>query len=440
MTSENERSVGTEAVRRGSRAVAWVAVRMDSTSGSDGRGSVTAHLLHQVTKAVRGDDRICPVGTSLLAVQFGSVASAVPLLVLGDRIARAVGTTFPLDLADAGLATVVGMAGPVEGIGPVNPGDVSRRSLGAARSGRSALADDASGGIGELTAVVSVDQWVTGHPSPSRSGPSFQPLHRRVVYRCYTTPAEGIEGLRPAHPQATVGGPTGAPGATTNLNVLVIDPMAAAGTPPGFALTAAATLAERLGCRTATATVSPDEPLVTSVDGTDVDLVVLVLDGAWVGRSPNWATGAWGLPAHLTTTYVDKGIPVLAVSAGAGAGAIASCVTQGAFALFDLDSLADALPFHVGLGLEEARQAAELAFPDRFRALLGLTAGERRVLFYLTEGWAAQDIAEELVVSLTTVRSHIRSVLRKLAVRSQLAAVAIANSRDLEHHPVSTNS
>jgi len=34
------------------------------------------------------------------------------------------------------------------------------------------------------------------------------------------------------------------------------------------------------------------------------------------------------------------------------------------------------------------------------------------------------------------VRSHIRSVLRKLEVRSQLAAVAIANSRDLEHQQV----
>jgi hypothetical protein len=31
-------------------------------------------------------------------------------------------------------------------------------------------------------------------------------------------------------------------------------------------------------------------------------------------------------------------------------------------------------------------------------------------------------------------------VLRKLGVRSQLAAVAIANSRDLEHHKVTANS
>lgn len=74
----------------------------------------------------------------------------------------------------------------------------------------------------------------------------------------------------------------------------------------------------------------------------------------------------------------------------------------------------------------------ELGAPPQYRALLGLTASERRVLYYLTQGWTAQDIADELVVSLTTVRSHIRSVLRKLGVRSQLAAVAIANGRDHE--------
>jgi DNA-binding NarL/FixJ family response regulator len=43
-------------------------------------------------------------------------------------------------------------------------------------------------------------------------------------------------------------------------------------------------------------------------------------------------------------------------------------------------------------------------------------------------------------VSLTTVRSHIRSILRKLEVRSQLAAVAVANSRDLEQHQVTPSA
>ena len=433
MGSDEKRPARSGPVRRGSSAVVWVDLRGDwATGGSVG----TDHLLGRVTKAVRGDDRVCPVATTLVAVEFGSVGSAVPLPVLGDRIARAVGLDSGSDrFGYFGLPTAVGMAGHLDGVRPAEPEDTARRALGAARSGRSVL----TAGARDLAAVVTVDQRLTGHPCAPGTATSPRPLHRRAVHRYGSTPSDDVSG--PATTDPTRGAlaayddtqPTG------NLSILVVDPMATEGVASGFALAASASLLEQSGFRTGTATVSPDEPLVTTVDGSDIDLVVLVLDGAWVGRSPNWATGAWGLPSRLTTAYVDKGIPVLAVGTGAGAGAVASCVTHGALALFDLDSLATALRSLAERTIEEVRQVAELAFPDRFRALLGLTAGERRVLFYLTEGWAAQDIAEELVVSLTTVRSHIRSVLRKLEVRSQLAAVAIANSRDLDHHTLSVN-
>jgi DNA-directed RNA polymerase specialized sigma24 family protein len=82
-------------------------------------------------------------------------------------------------------------------------------------------------------------------------------------------------------------------------------------------------------------------------------------------------------------------------------------LAQGALALFDLDSLTEALRSLDELTIEEARQVAEFAFVEQFHALLGLTTGERRVHFCPTEGWAAQDIAEELVAPLTTVHSHI---------------------------------
>ena len=428
---------------RVSSAVAWVDARMALADGLGAELPMAGYLLDQMTKAVRGDDRVCPVATTLMAVEFGSLASAVPLLVLGQRIARAVDPPPASDGGGVVVATAVGMAGPVEGAGSGRPDEVARRALGAVRSGRSVLAGDSMDDTADRVAVVVVDQRVTGHLSASGTGPSFQPLHRRAAHRFSTArtgvgASGGSTSLSPTDRSPVI---DVSRGAANNLSVLVVDPMAAEGTAPTFALTASANLVQSLGCRTATAAVSPDEPLVMTVDGADLDLVVLVLDGAWVGRSPNWATGAWGLPARLTTAYVDKGVTVLAVSAGAGAGAIASCVTQGALALFDLDGLAEALRSLDGLSIDEARQVAELlTLPERFRALLGLTAGERRVLFYLTEGWAAQDIADELVVSLTTVRSHIRSVLRKLEVRSQLAAVAIANSRDLEHHTVSINS
>jgi DNA-binding NarL/FixJ family response regulator len=58
--------------------------------------------------------------------------------------------------------------------------------------------------------------------------------------------------------------------------------------------------------------------------------------------------------------------------------------------------------------------------------LLSLTARERIVLDQLITGKQAATIAQDLVVSLSTVRTQIRSILSKLGVRSQLEAVALA--------------
>lgn len=55
-----------------------------------------------------------------------------------------------------------------------------------------------------------------------------------------------------------------------------------------------------------------------------------------------------------------------------------------------------------------------------------LTDREREVLGAMIVGLAASEVAGEWRVSLATVRSHIRAVLSKVGVRSQLAAVALA--------------
>lgn len=56
-----------------------------------------------------------------------------------------------------------------------------------------------------------------------------------------------------------------------------------------------------------------------------------------------------------------------------------------------------------------------------------LTHREALVLAALTDGLSAEEIARRHFVALTTVRSQIRAVLQKLGVRSQLAAVALAD-------------
>lgn len=55
-----------------------------------------------------------------------------------------------------------------------------------------------------------------------------------------------------------------------------------------------------------------------------------------------------------------------------------------------------------------------------------LSTKEQETLALLMEGKQAEAIAECSYVSLATVRSHIRSILSKLGVSSQLAAVAAA--------------
>lgn len=72
------------------------------------------------------------------------------------------------------------------------------------------------------------------------------------------------------------------------------------------------------------------------------------------------------------------------------------------------------------LGRRQERAAADL---EPFGAL---TPRERDVLAELVVGKSADEIASEHVLSLATVRTHIRGVLQKLDVKSQVAAVALA--------------
>lgn len=58
--------------------------------------------------------------------------------------------------------------------------------------------------------------------------------------------------------------------------------------------------------------------------------------------------------------------------------------------------------------------------------LAWLTDRERVVLIHMMHGLSAEQIAAVDYVTVSTVRSQIRSVLAKLGVNSQLAAVAFA--------------
>ena len=65
-----------------------------------------------------------------------------------------------------------------------------------------------------------------------------------------------------------------------------------------------------------------------------------------------------------------------------------------------------------------------LSYPD------GLTVREMEVLCLVAQGLSNADIAEQLIISITTVKSHMRSLYSKLGISSRSAATRYA----LEHH------
>lgn len=76
------------------------------------------------------------------------------------------------------------------------------------------------------------------------------------------------------------------------------------------------------------------------------------------------------------------------------------------------------------LVLESRRERAERE--HRLAPFESLTDREREVLGELMRGRQVEEISHDLFVSEATVRTHVRAILQKLAVRSQLAAVARA--------------
>jgi DNA-binding CsgD family transcriptional regulator len=140
------------------------------------------------------------------------------------------------------------------------------------------------------------------------------------------------------------------------------------------------------------------------------------------------------------------------LSIGGSAAALAACVGNGALAVFDIEQLPSELA-HIaearrGNGGDNGRgrdghgqgEGGHRKLPATFEKLIHLTPTERRVLYHLTEGLPASDIARGMIVSLSTVRAHIRSILRKLDVGSQLAAVAIANGSEYSADAHATSS
>lgn len=76
--------------------------------------------------------------------------------------------------------------------------------------------------------------------------------------------------------------------------------------------------------------------------------------------------------------------------------------------------------------LEAVGPALEPLRPKRANALATLTESERKVLALVARGLSNDEIAAELFVAETTVRTHLRHILDKLGLRNRVQAVVFA--------------
>jgi DNA-binding NarL/FixJ family response regulator len=195
----------------------------------------------------------------------------------------------------------------------------------------------------------------------------------------------------------------------------------------------AESLAAALACPETDVTIVPSPNLervlaIAEVERPEVVLLDLEL-GDDVGRS-----------TAVVPSLVELGACVVVLTGSTDGVALAECIEAGAAGIVGKN--------HGFTGLVEMldrviagdtsmfeRQRHELLFAlrrhrselqARTAPLRSLTRRECEVLAGLERGRNAQELADEMYVSLATVRSQIQSILRKLDVSSQLAAVAEA--------------
>ena len=147
-----------------------------------------------------------------------------------------------------------------------------------------------------------------------------------------------------------------------------------------------------------------------------------------------------GVAFGLIRPMSDAGLDVVMLTGERNTLMLAQCLEEGAIGVINKSVSFDELleQIHTALSggdlmtrhereemLSELRQHRAVR-EHELRAFSDLTTREGEVLGELMQGKAADTIAEESVVSVATIRTQIRSILAKLSVNSQLAAVARA--------------
>jgi DNA-binding NarL/FixJ family response regulator len=152
--------------------------------------------------------------------------------------------------------------------------------------------------------------------------------------------------------------------------------------------------------------------------------------------------GSFGDGVRLIAPIARSGAHVVVVTASADRSRWGECLRYGARKVLTKtrplnEILSTVRRLNQGLPVmdrDEREELLQLWHQERQKhqelrnRLQRLTPREREVLGHLTEGHTVRDIARLSVVSEATVRTQVKSILAKLEVSSQLAAVGIAHA------------
>ncbi len=224
-----------------------------------------------------------------------------------------------------------------------------------------------------------------------------------------------------------------------SLSVVVVDVLRPKGQSPGLLVQSIAEIARNTDFEVSIVSGADARPTwdETGQKGARVVLIPIYL-APTDGRTLVDALSLWEAPAALCEELARAGVLVVAVMGGAPAALLASCISNGAIGLTSSEDLnrvflqlKDAIDTRGNNGSRLNKSRVDRpVLPSHYKALISLTVTERRILLAMMQGWSASDIAIALVVSILTVRTHIRSILAKLHVSSQIGAVAIGYGAD----------
>jgi len=169
---------------------------------------------------------------------------------------------------------------------------------------------------------------------------------------------------------------------------------------------------------------------LTSVPGPIAEPFARQIAGDWQGAAALWAKIGCPYEQALALADGDSSAKLSALSIFERLGA------QPALALLRKQgrSLTPVQALAAGdeVSLPHPSEAQPPRIPTIHTSLEELTPREREVLRLLSQGLTSAQIAEQLVIGVTTVNFHVRSLYSKLGVTSRAAATRYA----IEHHLV----